>query len=74
MGEGFRVSATHNSIVAGIEFPEKKIYAVQYHPEVNLTTNGKGNVTLFYYYDLYWVCDSLCLNWTVGFGLHGLER
>ena len=33
--------------VAGIEHPEKKIYAVQFHPEVNLTTNGKAMFSNF---------------------------
>ena len=47
VGEGFRVSATHNSIVAGIACAEKKIYAVQFHPEVNLTTNGKSMFSNF---------------------------
>ncbi|PIR62213.1 MAG: GMP synthase (glutamine-hydrolyzing), partial [Candidatus Pacebacteria bacterium CG10_big_fil_rev_8_21_14_0_10_42_12] len=38
--EGFRQIADSNGLVAGIESADKKLYAVQFHPEVDLTTNG----------------------------------
>jgi GMP synthase (glutamine-hydrolysing) len=34
IGKGFRVISTHNSITTAIEHAEKKIFAVQFHPEV----------------------------------------
>jgi len=40
VGAGFNVTATHGEAVVGIEDPSKKIYGVQYHPEVDLTING----------------------------------
>lgn len=38
--EGFRQIADSDGLVAGIEHAEKKLYAIQFHPEVDLTTNG----------------------------------
>jgi GMP synthase (glutamine-hydrolysing) len=38
---GFRVTATSGEIVAAIADEERKIYGVQFHPEVDLTKNGK---------------------------------
>ena len=39
--EGFTVTAhTENCPVAAMENPEKKLYAVQFHPEVNHTQYG----------------------------------
>ncbi len=37
---GFRAVAWSGDIVAGMEDPARRIYAVQFHPEVTLTTNG----------------------------------
>ena len=39
--EGFRIIATtENCPVAAMGNPEKKIYGIQFHPEVNHTENG----------------------------------
>lgn len=39
--QGFKITAhTENCSVAAMENPEKKLYAVQYHPEVNHTEYG----------------------------------
>lgn len=38
---GFRAIADSNGIVAAIENPTKRLYGVQFHPEVDLTENGK---------------------------------
>lgn len=45
--EGFRVIAQSGEIIAGIENRAKKLYAVQFHPEVDLTTNGKQILSNF---------------------------
>ncbi len=37
----FRVIAMSGELIAGIEHPAKKLYGVQFHPEVDLTINGK---------------------------------
>ncbi len=39
--EGFRQTATTGDVVTAIENPERKIYAVQFHPEVSHTPLGK---------------------------------
>ena len=40
--EGFKVTAhTNDCPVAGMEDPERKFYAVQFHPEVNHTEHGQ---------------------------------
>ena len=39
--EGFRQTATTGDVVTAIENPERKIYAVQFHPEVAHTPLGK---------------------------------
>lgn len=38
--EGFHINATSGEIIAGISCPEKKVYGLQFHPEVDLTPNG----------------------------------
>ena len=38
--EGFRIVATTENAVAAIEDPTRKIYAVEFHPEVNHTEQG----------------------------------
>lgn len=46
--EGFKsVSHTDVTPVAGMECPEKKLYGVQFHPEVNHTENGKKMISNF---------------------------
>lgn len=48
--EGFKVSARTDSCpVAAYENPEKKLYAVQFHPEVNHTDNGAKMLRNFLY-------------------------
>jgi GMP synthase (glutamine-hydrolysing) len=53
---GFMIGARSEQIYAAIYNPELKIYGVQFHPEVDLTVNGKQMLTNF----LFKVC-----------GLHG---
>ena len=55
--DGFRVIATSGEIVAGIDCAAKKLYGVQFHPEVDLSVDGMAMLKNF----LYGVC-----------GLHGL--
>ena len=38
--DGFNISALSGEIIAGISYPQKKIYGLQFHPEVDLTPNG----------------------------------
>ncbi|KHJ79328.1 GMP synthase protein [Oesophagostomum dentatum] len=38
---GFKVIASSGGHVAGIACSEKRLYGVQFHPEVDLTTNGR---------------------------------
>ncbi|MDE6747270.1 MAG: glutamine-hydrolyzing GMP synthase [Oscillospiraceae bacterium] len=46
--DGFRVVAhTDNCPTAAMECPEKKLYAVQFHPEVNHTEYGLGMIDSF---------------------------
>ena len=46
--DGFIVTAhTENCPVAAMECPEKKLYAVQFHPEVNHTQHGLGMLDSF---------------------------
>lgn len=46
--DGFRVTAhTDNCPTAAMECPEKKLYAVQFHPEVNHTEYGLGMIDSF---------------------------
>lgn len=37
---GFRQIATSNDLIAGFEDAQRKLYAVQFHPEVDLTPHG----------------------------------
>ncbi|KAI4453217.1 gmp synthase-related [Holotrichia oblita] len=39
--DGFKLCASSENITAGIYNEEKKIYGVQFHPEVDMTVNGK---------------------------------
>lgn len=47
VGQGFEVIAESDGIVAAIENSQKQIYGVQFHPEVDLTTNGKKIIANF---------------------------
>ena len=48
--EGFKVTATSSTCpTAAMECPEKNFYAVQFHPEVNHTPNGKTMLKNFLY-------------------------
>lgn len=40
VGEGFEVVADSDGLIAAIQYPEKKMYGVQFHPEVDLTKHG----------------------------------
>ncbi len=52
--EGFTINATTDKCpVAAMSNPDKKLYGVQFHPEVNHTENGKDMLKSF----LYNVCD-----------------
>lgn len=41
VADGFRVVARSGDIVAGIEDPRRRLYGVQFHPEVDLTEQGR---------------------------------
>lgn len=41
VADGFRIIARSGDIVAGIEDPNRHLYGVQFHPEVDLTVNGR---------------------------------
>ena len=40
LAAGFKTTATSGNIVAAIENPERKLYGVQFHPEVDITLHG----------------------------------
>lgn len=42
VADGFKVVARSGGHVAGIACEERKLYGVQFHPEVDLTTHGKA--------------------------------
>ncbi len=46
---GFRVIADSEGLIAGIENSERSLFAVQFHPEVDLTTNGSQMLRNFLY-------------------------
>ena len=52
--EGFRVSATTENCVAAFENAGKRLYAVQFHPEVETTENGRKIISNF----LFGVCKA----------------
>ena len=41
LAKGFQVAAESGTVYAAIYDPKRKIYGVQFHPEVDLTVNGK---------------------------------
>lgn len=47
LAPGFKVAARSGQVVAAIYHPERNIYGVQFHPEVDLTVNGKQILTNF---------------------------
>lgn len=49
IAQGFEMTADSNGLVAAIEHKEKKLYGVQFHPEVDLTDNGKQVLKNFLY-------------------------
>ena len=49
VAKDFKVIATSNNIIVGIANDSMKLYGVQFHPEVNLSTNGKLMLKNFLY-------------------------
>jgi GMP synthase (glutamine-hydrolysing) len=45
--QGFQITAFSGTIPAAMQNPEKKMYATQFHPEVDLTTEGKKMLSHF---------------------------
>src|SRR5437762_1029997 len=59
---GFRAAArTENSAFAAIEDPQRKLYALQFHPEVAHTPRGKEILQNFVYH----ICHCT-MDWTMG--------
>jgi len=46
---GFRVIAQSGELISGIENAQRKMYGLQFHPEVDLTTNGQKILSNFLY-------------------------
>jgi len=53
VADGFKVIAKSNDVIAAIANESAKLYGVQFHPEVDLTTNGKIILKNF----LYEICN-----------------
>lgn len=49
VAEGFQAIADSRGIVAAIENPQRNLYGVQFHPEVDLTPEGKNILANFLY-------------------------
>lgn len=49
LAPGFLVGASSDGVIAAIYNPNLKIYGVQFHPEVDLTANGKQMLANFLY-------------------------
>jgi len=59
---GFRAIAhTENSVFAAIEDPERRLYALQFHPEVSHTPRGREVIENF----LFRICHC-AMDWTMG--------
>jgi GMP synthase (glutamine-hydrolysing) len=58
---GFTVSAKSDTAMAGMENPERGIYAIQFHPEVTHTENGSAVYRRF----VFDICKCKG-NWTIG--------
>jgi len=48
--EGFKVHATSENVVLAMSHPDKKLYGVQFHPEVKHTTHGTDILKNFLYH------------------------
>ncbi|MBU2560684.1 MAG: glutamine-hydrolyzing GMP synthase [Nanoarchaeota archaeon] len=49
LAAGFRATANSNGLVAAIEDPARRMYGLQFHPEVDLTEHGKQMLHNFLY-------------------------
>lgn len=49
VADGFKITATSGNIIAAIANEKLRIYGVQFHPEVDLTPNGKAIMRNFLY-------------------------
>jgi GMP synthase (glutamine-hydrolysing) len=47
VAEGFIVAADSDGLIAALEDPKRKLYGVQFHPEVDLTENGQEMLSRF---------------------------
>ncbi len=47
LAPGFRACAMSDRMIAAIEHPERRLYGVQFHPEVDLTLEGKAILANF---------------------------
>ncbi len=67
---GFSVTARSNTAMAAMENPERKIYGIQFHPEVTHTDNGTALLKRF----VFDICGCAG-SWTIGsFIEHAVER
>jgi GMP synthase (glutamine-hydrolysing) len=46
-GSGWEIVATSGDLISGIACPSKSFYGVQFHPEVDLSVNGKQILSNF---------------------------
>src|SRR5689334_6643992 len=58
---GFTVTGKSDTAMAAMENPEKKIFAIQFHPEVTHTDNGTALLRRF----IFDICGAKA-NWTIG--------
>ncbi len=56
VAQGFRVIARSGPLVAGMEYPQKRLYGVQFHPEVHF---ARFSPQCFY------ICRSVCCFLTI---------
>lgn len=45
--DGWKIIATSGDLISGIALPDKHLYGVQFHPEVDLSVNGKQMLANF---------------------------